>query len=120
MRSAQGHGLESPHVRLTPSERDEKPITAVDFAVRRARGDKKEADETFLAIVESSTRIRARAPETKKEPLIFYLATSVADFVKNLFVGRLRAQCDNEPSIMGGVHHDTAQRATVSHNGQPG
>ena len=34
-----GRGIETPHVRLTPSERDERPIIAVDFAVRKARAE---------------------------------------------------------------------------------
>ena len=45
-----GRGIEAPHVRLTPLERDERPIIAVDFAVRKARGDDGRADddlETF-------------------------------------------------------------------------
>ena len=29
-----------------------------------------------------------------------FLASSVADFVRNLFVGRFRLRCDNEPSTM--------------------
>ena len=52
-----------------------------------------------------------------------YLARSVADFVKNLFVGRFGVRCDNEPSIgrrrcltqsWWKVHRATAQRAMVT------
>ena len=42
--------------------------------------------------------MRALASETKGAT--DYLASSVADFVKNLFVGRFGLRCDNEPSIM--------------------
>ena len=42
--------------------------------------------------------MRATASET--EGATDYLASSVADFVKNLFVGRSRLRCGNEPSIM--------------------
>ena len=31
-----GRGIEARHVRLTPLERDERPIVAMDFAVRKA------------------------------------------------------------------------------------
>ena len=90
-----GRGIEAVHVRFTPLERDERPIIAVDFAVRKARADDGGADddlETFLAIVDSSTGcMRAIASET--EGATDYLASSVADFVKNFFVGRFRLRC---------------------------
>ena len=64
-----------------------------------------------------------------------YLASSVAAFVKNRFVGKFRLRCDSEPSIVAvaekvkakmpdtvvvGNHRDAAQRATASQNGQIG
>ena len=74
----------------------------MDFPVRKARADDGGADDdlvTFLAIVDSSTGcVRAIASETKGAT--DYLAISVANFVKNLFVGRFRLRCGNEPSIM--------------------
>ena len=92
-----GLGIESHHVRLIPLERDERPIIAMGFAARKARADDGGADDdlgTILAIVDSSTGcIRAMASETKGG--IDYLASSVADFVKNLFVGMFRLRCDN-------------------------
>ena len=43
-----GHGIEALHVRLTtPLEGDEKPIIAVDFAVRKARADDGEPMTTW-------------------------------------------------------------------------
>ena len=55
--------------------------------------------QTFLAIVDSSTGcMRAIATETKGTTDC--LASSAADFVKNLFVGKFRLRCDKEPSIM--------------------
>ena len=63
-------GIEAPHVRLTPLERDERPIIAVDFSVKKARADDGGADDdvgTFLAIIDSSTGCtRAIASETKR------------------------------------------------------
>ena len=38
-----------------------------------------------------------------------YFASSVADFVKNLFVGKFRLRCDNEPSIMVEAEKVTAK-----------
>ena len=62
-------GVEAPHVRLTPLERDGRPIIATDFCVRKARADDGGADDdlgTCLAIVDSSTGcMRAVASETK-------------------------------------------------------
>ena len=43
--------------------------------------------------------MRATASETKKRATDD-LASSVADFVEDLFVGRFRRRGDNEPSIM--------------------
>ena len=34
-----GRGINAPHVRPTPLERDERPIIAMDFAVRNARAE---------------------------------------------------------------------------------
>ena len=54
---------------------------------------------TFLVIVDSSTScMRAMSAETKGATDCH--ASSVADFVKQLFVGRFRLRCDNETSIM--------------------
>ena len=117
-------------------ERDERPIIAMDFAVRKARANDGGVDDdlvTFLAIVDSSTgRMRAIASETKGATDSF--ASSVTDFEKNLFVGKFRLRCDNEPSIMAVAekvkvkmpdkvvveNRDTAQRATASQNEQVG
>ena len=70
----------------------------MDFAVRKPRAEDGGVDddlETILAIVDSSTGcVRAMASETRG--VIHYLASSVADFVKNLFVGKFRLRCDNE------------------------
>ena len=75
----------------------------MDCAVRKARADDGTADDdmgTFLAIVDSSTGCtRATASETKKGATDD-LASSEADFVRKLFVGRFRRRGDNEPSIM--------------------
>ena len=38
-------GIESPHVRLSPLERDEKLVIAMDFAARKARADDGEAED---------------------------------------------------------------------------
>ena len=103
----------------------------------KARADDGKSDddlETFLATVDSSTGCMRFASETKG--VIDHLASSAADFVKNLFVGNFGLRCDIEPSIMAvaekvkanmpdtvvvwRVHCDTAQRATVSRNGQFG
>ena len=96
-----GRGNEAPHVR-PPLERDERPSVAVDFAARMVRADHRETDDhlgTFLAMDDSRTGcMRATASETRGGT--DRLASSVADFVKNLFVGRFRLRCDNEPSIM--------------------
>ena len=70
--------------------------------MRKARADDGRADDylgTFLASVDSSTGcMRATASET--EGATVYLASSVADFMRNLFAGRFRPRCDEEPSIM--------------------
>ena len=83
-----GRGLEAPHVRLTPSERDERPISAMDFAVRKGRADDGGADDdmwTFQAIVDSSTVCTpATASEKIKEPQITF-SSSVASIVKKFF-----------------------------------
>ena len=77
-------------MRLTPFERDERPIIGMDFAVRED-GGVDDAMGTFLAIVDSSSEcMGAVASEIKG-------ATGI---VKNLFVGKFRLRCDNEPSIM--------------------
>ena len=66
-----GRGIEAPHVRPTPLQGHERPITAMDFAVREARADDGGVDDdlgTFLGIVDSSTRCtRAKASETKRD-----------------------------------------------------
>ena len=89
-------------VRLTPSERDERPIIAMDFAVRKARAQDGRVDDDLgsnLAIVDpNASCVRAISAETRGAT--DYLASSVADFVKNVFVGRLRLCCDKEASIM--------------------
>ena len=76
-----GRGLETPHVRLTPSERDERPIIAMDFAVIKARPQDGGVDDDlgkYLAIIAASTScMRAISAETKKAT--DYLA--VADLV---------------------------------------
>ena len=76
----------------------------MDFTVRKAGADDGKADDdrgTFLAIVDPSTGcMRAIASETKGAT--DHLASAVADFVKNLFVGRFRLRCDNDHSIMAG------------------
>ena len=71
--------------RRTPLERDARPIVAVDFAVRKARGDDGGADddlETSLAMVDSSTGCM-QAIELETQGTAAYLASSVADLVKN-------------------------------------
>ena len=48
-----GRGIEASHVRLTPLERDERPIIAMDFVVRKARADDGRANDglgTFQAM----------------------------------------------------------------------
>ena len=60
-----GRGINALHVRPTPLERDDRPIIAMDFAVRKARAEHGGVDGTFLAIVDSSTGcMRATASET--------------------------------------------------------
>ena len=65
-----GRGIETPHVRLTPSKLDERPIIAMDVAVRKARAENGGVDDdldTCLAIVDSSTDcMRAISAETKE------------------------------------------------------
>ena len=65
-----GRGIEASHVRLTPSERDERPIIAMDFAVRNARAEDGGVDDdlgTFVAIVHSSTgSMRAISAESNR------------------------------------------------------
>ena len=74
----------------------------MDFAVRKAQAEDGGVDDdlvTFLAIVDLSTGcMRAISPETKGAT--DYLASSVAAFVKNLFVERFRLRCANGTSIM--------------------
>ena len=63
-----GRGIEAPHVRLNPLERDEKPIVDMDVAVRSRADDGAVDDDlvTFLAIVDSSTGcMRGTRSETK-------------------------------------------------------
>ena len=70
----------------------------MDFTKSKARADDGGADDdlgTFLPIVYSSTGCR-RATTGAKD----YFASSVADFVKNLFVGKSRLRCYSEPSII--------------------
>ena len=57
----------------------------MDFALRRARADDGKADDDLGTATEGATD---------------YLTSWVADFVNNVFVGRFRLRCDNEPSIM--------------------
>ena len=121
-----GRGVEAPHVRLTSLERDERPVKAMDFAARKAQADDGRADDdlgTFLAIVDSSTScLRTMASETIGAT--DHLASSVADFVKNLFVVRLRLRSDNEASIMAVAEKmpdrvvvDTSPRHSSASNG---
>ena len=74
----------------------------MDFAVSKARADDNEVDGdlgTFLADVDSSTScMRAISAETNGNTDCH--ASSVANFVKQLFDARLRLRCDNESSIM--------------------
>ena len=87
--------------RSTPLGRDETPTIALDFAVRKAPADGGADNDlgTSLAIVDSSTGcMRAAASEGAAD----FLASSVADFVKNLFVGKFRLRSDNEPLDHGG------------------
>ena len=86
-----GRDIETPHV-----------IIAMAFAVRKARAEDGGVDddrETSLAIVDSSARCVHAIPAENKgatdDP-----ASLVADFVKNLLVGRFGPRCDNETSIM--------------------
>ena len=85
----------------------------MDLAVRRARADDVGADHdvvTFLAVVDSSTEcMRAIASETTGATDDF--ASSVADFVKNLFAGRFRLRCDNEPLDHGGGGESEGENA---------
>ena len=93
---------ETPHVSLTTSERDERSIIAIDFAVGKAQAEDGEVDHdlgTFLSIVDSSTGCM-RAISAERKGATDCRASSVADFVKQLFVGRFRIRCDNETSIM--------------------
>ena len=70
--------------------------------MREARADDGRVNDdlvTFLAIVDTKTGcMRAMVSETKGAT--DYPASSVADFVKNLCVGRFGLRCGNEPSIM--------------------
>ena len=94
-----GRGIEAPHVRLTPLE-DERPTIAMDFAVREAQADDGKADNlgTFLAVVDSSTGcMRAIASDKRSHRLPCKLSGRLRE---NMFVGRFRFRCDNEPSIM--------------------
>ena len=94
--------IETPHAILTTSERDERPIIAMDFEVRKARAEDGGVDGDlgkFLAIVGSSTGcMRAVSAETRG--VKDCLASSVSDFVKHLLlVGRFRLRCDSETAI---------------------
>ena len=51
----------------------------------------------FLAVVHPNTGLHARDGYATD-----YLASSVADFVKNLFVGRFRLRCDDDRSTLEG------------------
>ena len=97
-----GRDIEAPHVRLTPLERDERPIIAMGLAVRKARADDGKADDDlgpFLAIVDSSTGcMRAIASETKRSPRL--PCKLIGRLREKMFVGRFRLRCHNEPSIM--------------------
>ena len=81
---------------------------------------------------QSSTRAldacEQHSQRQKKKGATDDLASSEADFVKDLFVGSFRRRGDNEPSIMAVAervegedarheHRDTGQRATVSRKG---
>ena len=108
----------------------------MDFSVRKARADGGGADDdlgTFLAIVDSSAGcMRAIASETKGAT--DYIASSVADFVKNpvrwkVQVASPQRTLDQALAEKGEdekcltqqrwrVQCDTTQRATVSWNGQ--
>ena len=96
-----GRGIETPHGRLTPSERDEKPFITMNFAVIKARAEDGGVDDdlgTLLAIIGSSTGCM-RAVSAETEGVTDCHASSMADSVKHLFIGRLRLRCDNESSI---------------------
>ena len=74
----------------------------MQFEVRQARVEDGGVDDnfgTFLATVDSSTGcMRAILAESKGAA--DYLAGSVTDFVKNLFVWSFRLRCDSETPIM--------------------
>ena len=97
-----GRGIETPHVRLSTSECDERPFIAIDFAMSKARAEDGGVDDglgTHLETVDPSTGcMRAISAET--QGVTDCHASSVADFVKQLFEGRFRLRCDNESSIM--------------------
>ena len=82
-------------------EHDERPSVAVGFELRKARSDDGRTDDS---VWQSS----ARAPVTcepwrqRQKGTTDNLASSVADFVKNLFVGRFRLRCDRTLDHGGG------------------
>ena len=45
------------------------------------------------------------------------LASSVADFLKNLFVGKFRLRCDKEPSIMAVAEKSESENARLGSGG---
>ena len=73
----------------------------MNFAVSKARAEDGRVDNdlgTHLATVASSTSC-ARAIPAETTGATDYLASSVADFVEDLFDGRFGLRCDNEASI---------------------
>ena len=59
--------------------------------------------------------MRAIASETKGATDC--LASSVADFVKNLFVGKFGLRCDKEPSIMAVAEKSESENARLGSGG---
>ena len=82
----------------------------MDLELRKARADDGGADDD-LGDISGNRRLEHRmyASDSVRD----HLASSAADFVKNLFVGKLRLRCDNDPSIWAAAETVKAVTDTI-------